>query len=1021
MITAAGLLLGSIPAVFADRLIDVALSKTASASSELSADFSAQMANDGLNENESYTSWICADDDKKAWWQVDLNLPYKIASVAIEPRKNDGLPENRRSFRVLGSNDETFSEYSVLAEQDETEFSGDVWEAKVSEQTLFRYIRAEKTAEEGFAIGEMHVYASDEKIDYGFDSKNSAAFFDDETDEQAYKIPADIAGTDLEPIISVLRPLRLMRGYEDGTFCPENNVSRAEFAAVCARLRGVAANISDGASDFSDVPSDHWAYGYIMAMKGIGAVNGRGGNTFEPEGKVTYGEAVKMLVNILGYGAVAENYGGYPGGYFRAAQPLGLLFDGKAADAPMTRADIARILYKAINADVLTQTVYGNRSEGIVEQGTTILAKSHNIYRYRGIFTGCTLSCITDELLNLAPGNVQIDGKIFLCDVPGAERFLGMYVEYYVKEQPDGEEKIVAVTAHRKNIVTTVTAEDIFDFSGNTFRYETESGGEDRVYISKTADIVYNGKALRNYSDKDLIPEEGYLTFIDNNNDGEAEVLLVHARKNGVVNYVNLTEETVYFKNGAGKLSFSAQNDDVVFTSAQSGERLSLSDLTEWNVLTYEQSKSAGRQVIRVLVSDKSVRGVVSQIDDDGAVIDGVQYKFSPYMNKSLLKTGDTVIVYLDAADKIAALDTENTFSVKYGYCTKMNKDKGIDNDVSVKIFTSAGDFRVYPLGKKTVIDGTEYSDYEGMYRYLLNGDDEFTPQLVKYKLTSGGKIKMLDTARQGTGSGDDSLELTVNASFMTYIIGGVFGGQYTLNDTSVVFNVPTDVSDEGGYSIGSAGQFQSTKQYTFKGYDGAKDRMIRAMVLDGGGKAPDRDTPVFALNSISREVDKSENIVYKLTGFSEEKEVSYTESRTGIVEAAGIRIGDILRFTLDASNRITKIEKDFSMTPCDDKTVITPRNVQLDTLFSAETRGYGTVAQRTGSKILIKIESAAEPTILVETAGTRIHVWNGQKKEFRAGSINDITDAETAGDTDASKIFYIGGGGLIVDLVVFE
>ncbi len=38
--------------LFLHRLIDVALSKTASASSELSADFSAQMANDGLNENE---------------------------------------------------------------------------------------------------------------------------------------------------------------------------------------------------------------------------------------------------------------------------------------------------------------------------------------------------------------------------------------------------------------------------------------------------------------------------------------------------------------------------------------------------------------------------------------------------------------------------------------------------------------------------------------------------------------------------------------------------------------------------------------------------------------------------------------------------------------------------------------------------------------------------------------------------------------------------------------------------------
>ncbi len=81
---------------------------------------------------------------------------------------------------MLASNDETFSEYGVLAEQDETEFSGDVWEAKASEQTLFRPISAQrKTAEEGFAIGEMHVGKSDEKIDYGFDSKNSAAFSDD--------------------------------------------------------------------------------------------------------------------------------------------------------------------------------------------------------------------------------------------------------------------------------------------------------------------------------------------------------------------------------------------------------------------------------------------------------------------------------------------------------------------------------------------------------------------------------------------------------------------------------------------------------------------------------------------------------------------------------------------------------------------------------------------------------------------------------------------------------------------------
>ncbi len=117
--------------------------------------------------------------------------------------------------------------------------------------------------------------------------------------------------------------------------------------------------------------------------------------------------------------------------------------------------------------------------------------------------------------------------------------------------------------------------------------------------------------------------------------------------------------------------------------------------------------------------------------------------------------------------------------------------------------------------------------------------------------------------------------------------------------------------------------------------------------------------------------MDKSENIVYKLTGFSEEKESFLHRKQNGYCGGGRHKNRRYSAFHFGRLKPYYKIEKDFSMTPCDDKTVITPRNVQLDTLFSAETRGYGTVAQRTGSKILIKIESAAEPTILVETAGT--------------------------------------------------
>ncbi len=57
-----------------------------------------------------------------------------------------------------------------------------------------------------------------------------------------------------------------LRGYEDGTIRPDNEVSRAELAAVMNRVLGVSA--VSGGRTFSDVDEEHWAYGDIMAAVG---------------------------------------------------------------------------------------------------------------------------------------------------------------------------------------------------------------------------------------------------------------------------------------------------------------------------------------------------------------------------------------------------------------------------------------------------------------------------------------------------------------------------------------------------------------------------------------------------------------------------------------------------------------------------------------------------------------------------------------------------------------------------------
>ena len=104
--------------------------------------------------------------------------------------------------------------------------------------------------------------------------------------------------------VQTLSSLEILNGYEDGTFKPEGDITRAEFCAVVCRALGLegSANGAKGATQFTDVAADHWASGYINLAAGQKIVNGYGDGKFGPEDNVTYEQAVKMLVVALGFG-----------------------------------------------------------------------------------------------------------------------------------------------------------------------------------------------------------------------------------------------------------------------------------------------------------------------------------------------------------------------------------------------------------------------------------------------------------------------------------------------------------------------------------------------------------------------------------------------------------------------------------------------------------------------------------------------------------------------------------------------
>ena len=91
--------------------------------------------------------------------------------------------------------------------------------------------------------------------------------------------------------IASLSVLGLLRGYEDGSFRPDNPISRAECVVLLSRLIEVPA----GSSTFSDVPETHWASSAISAGTSAGWLSGYPDGTFRPDQNITRLEAVKMI------------------------------------------------------------------------------------------------------------------------------------------------------------------------------------------------------------------------------------------------------------------------------------------------------------------------------------------------------------------------------------------------------------------------------------------------------------------------------------------------------------------------------------------------------------------------------------------------------------------------------------------------------------------------------------------------------------------------------------------------------
>ena len=123
---------------------------------------------------------------------------------------------------------------------------------------------------------------------------------------------SDVEGTPYQTQIDTLCAYDLLSGYRDGTFRPQQTVTRAEFCAMLASALNLPA--SAGALTFSDVAQSAWYAEPVSALVARGFVSGYADGTFRPDDTITYEEMITVLSSVAAWfsmdGYAVANSGG---------------------------------------------------------------------------------------------------------------------------------------------------------------------------------------------------------------------------------------------------------------------------------------------------------------------------------------------------------------------------------------------------------------------------------------------------------------------------------------------------------------------------------------------------------------------------------------------------------------------------------------------------------------------------------------------------------------------------------------
>lgn len=179
--------------------------------------------------------------------------------------------------------------------------------------------------------------------------------------------------------ITYVQSERIVSGYSDGTYRPNDSINRAEFTKIVVGSIVIGPDIegcskTDEGPKLSDVPTSSWFIDYVCTARKRGIISGYPDGTFQPGKSINTAEAAKIVVKTFGLVVAAQDPVWYRP-YINALKGKDAL--PAAAMSPehiLTRGEMAEIIYRIKNPGVTDDSnakcvVSGCSGQLCVEEG----------------------------------------------------------------------------------------------------------------------------------------------------------------------------------------------------------------------------------------------------------------------------------------------------------------------------------------------------------------------------------------------------------------------------------------------------------------------------------------------------------------------------------------------------------------------------------------------------------------------------------------------------------------------------